>query len=227
MGGNETERVQILVVAHSQAMRAGLRSLLSGDARLEINAEVASLAEVGEYTWGEVDVVVQAVLEGSAAASLADLQANFPEKDPLPAWLLLGDGDSPEGVILGLPLRAWGLLPVDATAEELIAAVHALHEGLIVAAPHLIKPWLVRGAPAREALAFETGDQEALESLTTRETEVLQLLAQGLANKQIAVQLSISESTVKFHVSSIYAKLRAANRTEAVRIGARHGLILL
>jgi DNA-binding NarL/FixJ family response regulator len=56
---------------------------------------------------------------------------------------------------------------------------------------------------------------------------VLQLLAQGMANKQIAMKLAISEHTVKFHVSSIYTKLGAANRTEAVRLGVRRGLILL
>jgi len=64
-------------------------------------------------------------------------------------------------------------------------------------------------------------------ALTPRETEVLQLLAQGLANKQIALALGISEHTIKFHVSSIYAKLGVGNRTEAVRVGARQGLILL
>jgi DNA-binding NarL/FixJ family response regulator len=70
-------------------------------------------------------------------------------------------------------------------------------------------------------------DEEEAEELTEREGEVLQLLAQGLANKQIALSLEISEHTVKFHVSSIYAKLGVTNRTEAVRRGARLGLIVL
>jgi DNA-binding NarL/FixJ family response regulator len=63
--------------------------------------------------------------------------------------------------------------------------------------------------------------------LTERESQVLQLLAHGLANKQIALALSISEHTVKFHVSSIYTKLRASNRTEAVRAGVQRGLVVL
>ena len=63
--------------------------------------------------------------------------------------------------------------------------------------------------------------------LTDRETEVLGLLAKGLANKQIAVELGISEHTVKFHVSSIYTKLDASSRTQAVREGLRRGLIAL
>jgi DNA-binding NarL/FixJ family response regulator len=66
-----------------------------------------------------------------------------------------------------------------------------------------------------------------IEALTERELQVLQLLAQGLANKQIAITLGISDHTVKFHVSGIYAKLGAASRTEAVRLGVRQGLIVL
>jgi DNA-binding NarL/FixJ family response regulator len=77
-------------------------------------------------------------------------------------------------------------------------------------------------------MTYETGkDDPEVEPLTEREIQVLQLLARGLANKQIAVSLEISEHTVKFHVSSIYAKLGVTNRTEAVRSGIQHGLIVL
>ena len=109
--------------------------------------------------------------------------------------------------------RVWGILPTDSSAEELTAAIHALSQGLIVGAP---------------ALLFES-DSEPLERgpLTDRESEVIGLLAEGLANKQIAAALGISEHTVKFHVSSIYAKLNVTNRTEAVRAGLRGGWIAL
>ena len=66
-----------------------------------------------------------------------------------------------------------------------------------------------------------------MEPLPERESEVLQLLAQGLSNKQIAVRLYISEHTVKFHVSSVYGKLGATNRAEAVRLGVQRGLVVL
>jgi DNA-binding NarL/FixJ family response regulator len=65
------------------------------------------------------------------------------------------------------------------------------------------------------------------EPLTERENQVLQLLAYGLANKQIALRLGISEHTVKFHISSIYNKLGTTNRTEAVRAGVQRGLVLI
>ena len=71
------------------------------------------------------------------------------------------------------------------------------------------------------------GDNEYEEPLTTREAEVLELLAEGLPNKSIAARLGISDQTVKFHVASICGKLGAANRTDAVRRAVRRGLISL
>ncbi len=226
MSGKETERIQVFVVAPSQAMRVGLRSLLSDDVSLHVTGEAASLSGMGAFSWLDVDVVVQAAAENGAAACWNEFQASLPGGEPLPAMLLLSDETLSNRILADLPLRAWGVLPVDASAEELSAAVHALHEGLVVAAPHLFNRLLANRSRVGEALSFDTSDQDLVEALTGRETEVLQLLAQGLANKQIASLLSISEHTVKFHVSSIYAKLGAANRTEAVRIGARQGLIL-
>jgi DNA-binding NarL/FixJ family response regulator len=70
-------------------------------------------------------------------------------------------------------------------------------------------------------------DDEPREALTPREVQVLELLAEGLPNKAIAVRLSISDQTVKFHVSAICGKLGAANRTDAVRRAVRRGLITL
>jgi DNA-binding NarL/FixJ family response regulator len=98
--------------------------------------------------------------------------------------------------------------------------VLAVHEGLLAAAPALMRPLLGPAVAHRD-------DAELAEELTERELDVLQLLAEGLANKQIALQLNISEHTVKFHSSAIYAKLGVTNRTEAVRRGARLGLLVL
>ena len=114
---------------------------------------------------------------------------------------------------LSRSFQVWGILPTDASAEELTAAVHALSQGLIV---------------GTSTLLFESESEPISHGpLTDRESEVLGLLAKGLANKQIAVALGISEHTVKFHVSSIYTKLNVTNRTEAVREGLRGGWIAL
>ncbi len=227
MSSKEIDPIQVFVVASSQAMRAGLRSLLSGGAGLLVSGEAAGLAGSTAFNWAEMDVLVVAAAENGAYAALSELHAGLLGGELLPALLLLSDETLSPQALVDLPLRAWGILPVDASAEELTAAVHALHAGLIVAAPHLLNRLLTRRPQAGEALSFNHSEQAEVEALSGRETEVLQLLAQGLANKQIAIALGISEHTVKFHVSSIYAKLGAANRTEAVSIGARRGLILL
>jgi DNA-binding NarL/FixJ family response regulator len=79
----------------------------------------------------------------------------------------------------------------------------------------------------RGSLDLVSDDGPAAEPLTERETQVLELMAEGLPNKAIAVELGISDQTVKFHVSSIAGKLGAANRTDAVRRAVRRGLIAL
>jgi DNA-binding NarL/FixJ family response regulator len=109
-------------------------------------------------------------------------------------------------------------VPPDAPPEELAAAVSAAAQGLIV----LHNP--MTGRLFQEPAASV---EELSEPLTARESEVLDLLGRGLSNKLIARELHISEHTVKFHVSSLYAKLGVNNRAEAVSQGARHGLISL
>jgi two-component system, NarL family, response regulator YdfI len=106
--------------------------------------------------------------------------------------------------------------------DELQATVQAAAHGLVVLPAALAERMLSQPASV-EALAPAPLD----EPLTPREREVLELLAEGLSNKLIARRLQISEHTVKFHVSSIYAKLGASSRTEAVSQGARRGLITL
>ena len=212
--------MHIGVIAPSLALRAGIRSLLSGaeDASpFEVIYEAASVAEFAQAA-PPVDVLVIA----AEAASEASLQRALADEEARLAVLLLSDDAQQAQALLVLPLRGWGILPMDTTPEELQAALQAVHEGLVVGtkrlfAPALSRPQLVSG---RETDPLE-------EPLTERESQVLQLLAHGLANKQIALALSISEHTVKFHVSSIYTKLRATNRTEAVRAGVQRGLVVL
>src|SRR5438309_4660602 len=83
------------------------------------------------------------------------------------------------------------------------------------------------GASSGQAGAADDPDDDVVEPLTSREVQVLELLAEGLPNKAIAARLGISDQTVKFHVSAICGKLGAANRTDAVRRAARRGLITL
>jgi len=116
----------------------------------------------------------------------------------------------------------FGALPRDAGTEEIVAALMAVASGLTALDRSL-------ALEALSGLARRPPEpiNEQSEPLTAREREVLQLLAQGIPNKQIAQRLSISEHTVKFHVSAIMTKLGAASRTEAVTTAARRGWLLL
>lgn len=119
----------------------------------------------------------------------------------------------------------FGALQRDATGEEIIAAISAVAGGLITLDRRLAGDLLAAPDRAQQPIPERLADAE--ESLTARELEVLQLLAEGLPNKLIAAQLHISEHTAKFHVSAIMLKLGAASRTEAVTLAARRGLLIL
>lgn len=207
--------IRVIVLAPALAVRAGLRAILSADKKIDVLAEAATLAAPHALPQ-HADVIItvpQMLNEPELAAFLED--------SPVPpALLLLSDETTDAAELRRLPLRAWGLLPLITSEEDLVTAVYSLQRGLITIDPALIQPLMdtVLSAPDEDLI---------VEELTEREMEVLELLAEGLANKQIALELEISEHTVKFHVSSIYSKLGATNRTEAVMTGARLGLIVL
>jgi len=180
--------IRVRVVAASPAQREGLESLV---------------ASSPEFTLTEAypDVVLGAVPPDELA--------------PAPAIVLIGEGAwTAEALRAGI--RA--ILPADASASEILAAIQCAAAGLATVDPRDLEailaanPQPVAAAPA---------------PLTTRELEVLRMLAEGAANKTIAWKLSISEHTVKFHVAQILSKLNASTRTEAVTLGIRQGLILL
>lgn len=208
---------RVFVVAPSPVMRAGLRSMLAAvdGADVEVVGEASALTGADpEPALSGADVVLLAdedLLE-EAALALAD-----DGEDARPALLVLTDDENAVGKLRALSLRGWGVVPPDAPPEELGAAAAAVGRGLVVLPPSLTERLLGTSAAV----------EELSEPLTAREDEVLALLGRGLPNKLIARELSISEHTVKFHVSSVYAKLGVTNRAEAVSQGARRGLISL
>lgn len=206
--------IQVVVLAPGLAVRAGLGAILSADQQVEVVAQASVFQELD--TLPPFDVLVTTA-ESFARREIAAFAQGL---EPAPALLLLSDDPGSAQALAQLPLRAWGLLPEDCSEDELVYAVQALHQGLMVSTPAAIQPLLGR------AVTADSGDL-VIEELTERETEVLELLAEGMANKQIAYQLGISEHTIKFHVSSIYTKLAVSNRTEAVRRGIQLGLISL
>ena len=123
--------------------------------------------------------------------------------------------DTDERIVQAVRAGARGYLLKGAPREEIFNAIRVVHSG-----GTLLQPIV-----AARLLRRITDDESHANSLTGRELEVLHLLARGKLNKEIAVELAITERTVKFHVSAILNKLGAGNRTEAVRIAAQQGLI--
>lgn len=198
--------IRVLLDVPSPALRAGLRALLSKDENIWIVNN--SFDEESE-----ADVVITSASPASVSDSRSSLGGNTELDLSSQTAVLVLSNDPPNILDMRRLARVWGILPADASAEELTAAVHALSQGLIV---------------GTSTLLFESENEPIAHGpLTERELEVLGLVARGLANKQIAAALGISEHTVKFHVSSIYSKLNVTNRTEAVRAGLRGGWIAL
>ncbi len=210
--------IRVAVAATSPIMRAGLEAII---------ASSPDCVVVGRATAGSGLAEEIATLRPDV--TLLDLDPHAGD-DALPdladlAAPVVALSESAQSTLVAEALRAGqvSLLPREATAEEILAAVRAtaaglvtLHHTMVAAiAPHL-------PAVARDAPALPPG-----QPLTPREVEVLQMLADGLGNKTIARRMGISEHTVKFHVGSILAKLNAGSRTEAVTLAARQGLILL
>jgi DNA-binding NarL/FixJ family response regulator len=200
------------VVAPAPVTRAGLRSMLAiaEGTDVRVVGEASSPTDSSELS--EADVVLLANEELLEEAYFAVAEDGTQE------LVLISEEDHAVSRLRAMQLRGWGVVPPDAPPEELAAAVAAAGQGLIVLPKAVTERLLHEPAASAEELS---------ETLTAREREVLDLLGHGLSNKLIGRELHISEHTVKFHISSLYAKLGVNNRAEAVSRGARYGLISL
>lgn len=214
---SEKHSVRVLVCANSAQEVAELQAIIRESDALQLVASSLGhdpLERVIQSARPEV-IVDQSGVDAPDGAFPTD-----PPGSSVVRILLVSDSqlaDAMEALRSGAsPVR--GVLPMWSSDGEICAAVEAVAEGLIVLHPDLVNHL----APTSVA----PDSDPAVQALSPRETEILNLLAGGLGNKQIASQLKISEHTVKFHVTSIFNKLNASSRAEAVAIGARRGLIL-
>lgn len=200
------------VVAPTPVTRAGLRSMLVNAERVKVRVVGEASSPTDPSALSEADVVLL------ADESLLEEAAIAVAEDGTQAVVLISEEEHAVSALRAMPLKGWGVVPPDAPPEELAAAVAAAGQGLIVLPKPLTERLLQEPATPVEELS---------EALTAREREVLELLGRGLSNRLIGRELHISEHTVKFHISSLYAKLGVNNRAEAVSRGARYGLISL
>ena len=216
--------IRALIAAASPVVRAGLEALLARSASLAIVAATSGDTLADDIETHEPQVVLLAVEPRvDAVPNVMTRIALAPDAVPrTPSFVLLADAPSLAWTAEALRAGARSVLPRDATPDEILAAVEAAAAGLVTLPVDLAVDLVsaTRG-PATRSVGPPT------QPLTRREIEVLGMLAEGLANKNIAARLGISEHTVKTHVASILTKLDAFSRAEAVAIGARQGLILL
>jgi two-component system, NarL family, response regulator YdfI len=211
--------IRVFIVAASPLARASLENLLAARG-LEVAGSVASIDSlVDQLSEAQFDAVL-IDLSGEPGDAVLD---QLTDADlPLDAAIVVLTDHSPppfSSEALRAGFRA--VLPTDVSPDQLIASLQAAAAGLFVIHPAELNAVLPATSPATQSLP------ELAEPLTPREREVLQMLAAGLGNKEIAARLNISDHTAKFHVASILGKLGASTRTEAVSLGIRRGLVLL
>ena len=211
--------VRVAVIAASPQARASLQALVDAAPTLNFAGSAADAALISDHFVRELPDVVLVELEPQAG--------DFPVPGAdrhlaAPALVLLTDDADSDWIHEALAGGATALLPRGATSGEIIAAIEAVATGLCVLSPEILARLLAERTAPRS-----TASAALIEMLTPREIEVLTMLAEGLGNKEIAHQLDISDNTVKFHLSSIFGKLGASSRTEAVMQGMRHGLIMM
>ena len=214
--------IRVLVAATDIIVRVGLESILRNSPELSvvgISSSTDTLADV--IAAHSPDVVLMELGrqdDESVSEKLVALNALSGA-----AFIILADEVQVDWATEALRLGIRAVLPRSVTAEEILHTVVTVAAGLVVLHPDVVDVLL----SVLPSVGRTVDDANPVQALTPREIEVLGMLAEGLGNKAIAKRLSISEHTVKFHVSSIFTKLNATSRTEAVTLGARQGLIML
>ncbi|NEQ24896.1 MAG: response regulator transcription factor [Microcoleus sp. SIO2G3] len=206
--------IRVLVAANSVVVRAGLEAIVSTSSALSV---------VGSTTPNSIDRQIDALAPDVVLLAWDwedDLSAVLSTDDLAAIAVVLLVEELSGGIAESLRQQVRGILPTDASEREITTAIEAASAGLTVLHPGAIET-LLPNLPAAPQPALLS------QALTPREVEVLTMMAEGLGNKSIARRLQISEHTVKFHIGSIFSKLNATSRTEAVMLGARQGLILL
>jgi len=206
-----TDAIRILLVDDHPALRRGLATIIQDYPDMTVVAEVASGEEaIVQFRRHRPDVTLMDLrMKGmSGIEATAAIRGEFPQARIIILTTYEGDADIQRAIAVG----ARGYLLKSMLAEQQIAAIRRVHAGQ-------------RAIPAEVAahLVAYFSDQ----NLTPREIEILTLAAAGRRNREMAAELGISEDTIKTHMSNILSKLEAADRTHAVAIAARRGIIRL
>lgn len=210
--------VRILIAAASEISREGLLRVLSGSPEFIIAGSTTNVSNLALIEELQPEILL---LESDSPSDqlLSFLKEITDSRSQIAVVALVSD---PSSLWTSKLFRsgARAVLSRDSRGCEVIAALRAVAAGLVVIQAEALNSMMVKPPPQRLHPGY-------YEPLTHREIQVLEMIAGGLGNKEIASKLEISGHTVKFHINSIFTKLNVSSRTEAVTTGLRLGLILL
>jgi DNA-binding NarL/FixJ family response regulator len=206
------ERVRVLIVDDHPIVRSGLRAALDADPSVEVVNDVASAQAAIEAVPADAPDVVLMDLNLGAGIDGAEATRRIGRLPDPPRVLVLTAYESEADILRAIEAGATGYLLKDAEPADLIAAIHTAATGETVLAPSVATRLVSRVRTPGLAL-------------TGRETQILQMVADGAANSVIAKALFITEATVKSHLVQVFSKLGVDSRTAAAAQARRRGLI--
>lgn len=213
MNQDAPKPIRVLLVDDHTVVRQGLRMVLSLESDLEVVGEAANGQEaLDSIPQTQPDVVLMDLLMPvmNGVDAIRAVKRDYPEIEVVALTSVLEDRLVVDAVEAG----AMGYLLKETGPDSLFEAIRAASRGEVRLDPK-----------AQKRLLREVRTPEMREALTARETDTLRLLARGLANREIAQELGVSEVTVKTHVSSILSKLNLSSRTQAALFALKEGLV--
>jgi DNA-binding NarL/FixJ family response regulator len=219
-----TGTIRIMLVDDQELIRTGFKMVLSAQPDIEVVAEASNGHQaVQQVRQEDLDVVLMDVRMPGMDGVAATREICRQRRDATPKVLILTTFDLDEYAFAALKAGASGFLLKEASAAELVGAIRAVHSGDAVVAPSTTRRLIDRFTSYLPDSGVAAVD--GLEQLTSREREVLLLLAGGLSNAEIAQQLVLSEATVKTHLGRVLAKLGLRDRVQAVVFAYENGLV--
>ena len=216
------ELIRIILADDHTLFRKGTRTLLEQMQGFEVVGEAATGREVVTRSQELVPDVILMDIRMPEISGI-DATRQILQENPHIGVILVTMFDDPESVFSGMRAGARGYVLKEADPEELRRAIEAAYRGEVILCPIIAKKLLdhFRRVPQRQHHGLP------YEELTRRELQVLQLAAEGLSNKEIAGKLVISEKTAKNHIANIFSKLQVNDRTQAILIALRKGLVTI
>jgi DNA-binding NarL/FixJ family response regulator len=202
-------RIRVMCVDDHPLVRKGIALILSNETDMELVGEAGNgrdAVELFRQLRPDVTLMDLRMPEMDGVSAVKQICADFPDAK----FIALTSFDGDQDIYRALEAGVRGYLLKESVHTEVLSAIRSVHAGKRLVSPEV----------AEQLSAFLPGD-----ALTPREVEVLTLVAQGLSNKEIAAQLGKATGTIKIHVQNILAKLAASDRTHAVTIAARRGII--